>query len=148
LIDMNYIHNSIDRHELHSWFYWSTWITFIILLIDMNYIHNSIDWHEWPSLFHWLTAWITFIILLTRAGRLDPSNVFCRQAISYSIQPSAQMSDLSLYGLPSHWKVRITNQCQHFHVNKISGISALSENIKLMNEMLSTVLKHCRINVF
>lgn len=45
---------------------------------------------------------LTFIILLTRAGRLDPSNVFCRQAISYNIQPNAQMSDLSLYGFPSH----------------------------------------------
>lgn len=45
---------------------------------------------------------LTFMILLTRAGRLDPSNVFCRQAISYNIQPKAQMSDLSLYGFPSH----------------------------------------------
>jgi len=44
----------------------------------------------------------TFIILLTSAGKLDPSKVFCRQAISYRIQPRAQTSDLSLYGLPSH----------------------------------------------
>ena len=44
------------------------------------------------------------MILLTRAGRLDPSNVFCKQAISYKIHPKAQISDLSLYGLPSHCK--------------------------------------------
>ena len=38
----------------------------------------------------------TFIILLTSAGRLEPSKVFWRHAISYRIQPRAQMSDLSL----------------------------------------------------
>lgn len=53
---------------------------------------------------------LTFMILLTRAGRLDPSNVFCRQAISYNIQPKAQMSDLSLYGFPSHWNI-IVHKC-------------------------------------
>lgn len=35
---------------------------------------------------------LTFMILFTNAGRLEPSNVFCLLAISYNMQPRAQMS--------------------------------------------------------
>ena len=35
---------------------------------------------------------LTFMILLTNAGRLEPSKVFCLLAISYNMQPRAQMS--------------------------------------------------------
>lgn len=74
---------------------------------------------------HWLTSWLlvliltvvstnsfyiylmlTFMILLTNAGRLEPSKVFCLLAISYNMQPRAQMSLLWLYSLPSHWKLK------------------------------------------
>ena len=43
---------------------------------------------------------------MTSAGKLEPSNVFCKHAISYRMQPSAQMSLFSSYSLPSHWTNR------------------------------------------
>ena len=45
---------------------------------------------------------ITLTIFVTIAGKLDASNVLSRHAISYRIQPRAQISDFGPYGLPSH----------------------------------------------
>jgi len=55
----------------------------------------------------------TFIILFTSAGKLEPSKVFCRHAISYRMQPRAQISDFWSYCLPSHSKIHGSNVSVH-----------------------------------
>jgi len=64
-------HIQINRHT-YTW--WSSY-----LQTNVKFAQLSFNWQYW---FMTLKQIQTFIILFTSAGKLEPSKVFCRQAIS------------------------------------------------------------------